>query len=286
MLKNRLNVPDFDLSKENISPITRSKPIILEKGFIPPVDFLNGEIFRKTELYHYTKLSKTAYVYRAPLHELKKIYLEKYGNLNKLIGKDFHTKESKELFFEHSKGIVPTEEEYYHYLIKTGSRFFHVGNNDEQFSNYLSFNITDSNPLVYHSFSNSVLQEIVDKSALKPYYEAKKCIAFNPTEENNIHPIAKLYLHQVAISDHNTEKIKELFDLGYIQKDIAILNDCSITTVERKLKKLGLSTKGHKKEKTIQLIQSWKKANPKGTQKECAISLNLGERTVQRYWNK
>jgi hypothetical protein len=284
MIKNRLNVPDFDLSKENISSITRSKPIILEKGFIPPVDFLNGEIFRKTDVYHYTKLSKTAYVYRAPLHELKKIYLEKYGNLNKLIGKDFHTKEAKKTFFELSKGIIPTEEEYYKHLIKVGSRFLYIGNNDDQFSNYLSFNITSSNPLIHHSFSNSILQEIVDKSALKPYYETKKCIAFNPTEENNIHPIAKLYLHQLAISDHNTEKIKELFDLGYTQPQIVALSDCSLSTVKRKLKKLNLSTKGHEKMTTETLIQKCKKDNPKWTQKQVAKYLNKGLRTIKRYW--
>jgi hypothetical protein len=284
MMSNSFVQFDYEFLEETHNTTSKTS-FISQKGSIPLIsDFREKDIFKKTEIYHHTFISKHEYAYRPSYKELEETYQNKNISLDLLKGNKCHTEEAKRIFCEISSSITPTDGQYYNHLVKFSRKATFLGNEIDIIFDKLCFLVVKENPIVHYAFDKQTLYDIVEDSQLKPYQEQKKNLVFNPKYQ--INPIAQHFLQSISIAEITSKEIEELFKLGLTQNQIIELSDYSNVTVQKHLKKLGLSTKGNKVEQTINAIRNWRKENPKGIQIECSKALKLGERTVQRYWKE
>lgn len=272
IIMNNSFIPfDYELLEETHNTTSKTS-FINQKGSIPLVlDFREKDIFKKTEIYHHTFISKYEYAYRPSYKELEETYQNKNISLDLLKGNKCHTEEAKRIFCEISSSITPSDEQYYNHLVKFSRKATSIGNQIDVIFDKLCFLVVKENPIVHYAFDKQTLYDIVEDSQLKPYQEQKKNLVFNPKYQ--INPIAQHFLQSISIAEITSKEIEELFKLGLTQNQIIELSDYSRPTVQRHLEKLGLSTKGNKKEQSFQSVQDCKKKS-KSVEKQtyCILS--------------
>ena len=145
------------------------------------------------------------------------------------------------------------------------------------------FHVNEYSNLEYQYSSQDLEHFYIKSLDLKPYQPRWKCVIFNPLKP--INPILKMIIMSQEIGEYNAYNVDILAE-KYIIEDIAKIKKTGVATVKRNLKKIGISTKGNKKNKTYKRVQKWKHNYKEGTQKECSISLKIGIATVKRNWKK
>lgn len=280
-----VTAPHFDLKSPKSQIEGIKKPIITSKGSIPIIeDFKEKEIYKNVGIYSHTRISNNEFLFRPTEKQIREKYLSEFGNLDFLIGKKCHTEEARAIFNKIAHNFQPTEEQYFEQIIKNARKINFIGNEWDIVLKILCLHIHQGSDKIPFRFSPAFLYEAIEYAQLKKYKELKKALVFN--QNHPINPIARTYYQNIAVGQINTESLKELLHLNLTVSQYAEILGCSTRTVERNLQKLGISTKGNKKENAYKTIQKWRKENRRGTQKQCALDLEFSERKVKMYWHR
>lgn len=84
----------------------------------------------------------------------------------------------------------------------------------------------------------------------------------------------------------NNKPIIECVEKGLIMKEIVERTGLCERAIRKRLRQIGMTTKGNKQQKTKDLVQKFRHNNPQLTQKQVVEHLNLSLTSIKRYWNE
>lgn len=257
-----------------------------EKGKTPHVEFQDNEIYKVVEKFTYVKISAYSFIYIPDFNQIKNHYIKYNISLDYLIGKACHTNNSYTIYQNQLEFIRPSYDEYYNHLVKLARKLFYLENSFDDIFNFFK-NCLEGMPNIPYEFDDDDINNICNEAeclhSTNPYVPVQKCVVFNPLK--NLNPTFKQIIYNKELGNLNSKIICQL-SKNKTRKQIQEVTSLSSKTINKHLSKQKKSTKGVKKKQTFNLVQNWRKKNKNKTQKQCAIDLQIGLRTVKCYWNK
>jgi DNA-binding CsgD family transcriptional regulator len=252
--------------------------LILKSGSIPIVEFLDTDLYKIVPKFIYFSVSSKSFKY-VPSHlEIIDFYQNNKYDLAYLKGKKAHTKEAENLYNIALNSIAPDYEQLIKQYLSIASKLSLQYQIDEIFDIFLTY------VPKHYGLEKEEIYDLIEESQFHPYFPKEKYVVFNP--KYNLNPLFQQKIQQEEIGKHNRKIVVELAKKGYTREQIAEKANLNLKTVDEHLKKAKISTKGNKKNNTYQRVQKWKYDHPKGIQKECAKSLKITVKTVERNWKK
>ncbi len=249
--------------------------LILEKGIIPNHTFYGEEYKIHDRPYTHTQVSKFFHKY---IPSATEIY--NYFERNNIAYKHIYSRsdESVNVYQEAISNIKDSvsEAEYQKYLVNVIKKLYFLGNDESDV-----FKAINEKEIIDELILNFLIDKAKEEIVTKPYVPQKKIVTFNP--EFYFSSLHKLKIQRTEIANYNAKMVLNECKSKTIE-EIATNCNLSSRTVIRHLQNKKMSTKGNKKERTINSIKAFKKSNPSATQKECSKKLGLSIRTIKSYW--
>lgn len=258
--------------------------MITSKGNLPQIlDFKENEIYRVLEKpFYFVNLTLDSYKFKHDFNSIKEQYLIRNISLAYLLGKDAHTTQAQKIYAEVVSQMQITEDKYFYFLTRLIGKMLFLGNPIDLILDNLEIHISQSTATPFYGLTKEHFYDCYENYLLqRPYSPNLKCVVFNPSK--NVNNCYKSIVMQRELGKFNQNSIKNSYQNNTISQ-IAEQNQISQITVKRHLKKMGISTKGNKKENTINAIKNYRKEHKKATQKEVSKALNLSIITIKRHW--